>query len=88
MTAIAEGRLNYARVDDLNVRFLDAVNNAFIIWVRLHDSDIIVGRAWWIEENTWVLRRLEDGTRRRILSQEVESLRIIGAYLEDYEQQV
>ncbi|MBK4163652.1 hypothetical protein GWO60_03785 [Corynebacterium macginleyi] len=75
-------------MDDLNVRFLDAVNNAFIIWVRLHDSDIIVGRAWWIEENTWVLRRLEDGTRRRILSQEVESLRIIGAYLEDYEQQV
>lgn len=87
MTAIAEGRLSYARVDDLNVRFLDAVNNAFIIWVRLHGSDIVVGRAWWIEENTWVLRRLEDGTRRRILSQEVESLRIIGAYLEDYEQQ-
>ncbi|RMB58688.1 hypothetical protein D9543_08290 [Corynebacterium macginleyi] len=74
-------------MDDLNVRFLDAVSNAFIIWVRLHDSDIVVGRAWWIEENTWVLRRLEDGTRRSILSQEVESLRIIGAYLEDYEQQ-
>ena len=87
MTATALCRLSYARVDDLNARFLDAVNNALIIWVRLHNSDIVVGRAWWIEENTWVLRRLEDGTRQRILPQEVENLRVIGAYLEDCEQQ-
>lgn len=87
MTATAQCRLSYARVDDLNARFLDAVNNALIIWVRLHNADVVVGRAWWMEENTWVLRRLEDGTRRRIPLYEVESLRVIGAYLEDYEQQ-
>lgn len=87
MTATAQCRLSYARVDALNTRFLDAVNNALIIWVRLHNADVVVGRAWWMEENTWVLRRLEDGTRRRIPLHEVESLRVIGAYLEDYEQQ-
>lgn len=87
MTATAQCRLSYARVDALNTRFLDAVNNALIIWVRLHNADVVVGRAWWMEENTWVLRRLEDGTRRRIPLHEVESLRVIGVYLEDYEQQ-
>lgn len=74
-------------MDDLNARFLDAVNNALIIWVRLHDADTVVGRAWWREEDSWVLRRLEDGTRLRIPPHTVESVRVIGAYLEDYEQQ-